>query len=89
MKLDEVWAQKFRERLDKIYVWPSLYTFKFIVKAGKENEVRQLFPMHTNTARASKNGNYTSLTFQMMMPSSDAIVSVYRKASTIDGLIAL
>ena len=89
MKLDEEWAQKFRERLDKSYVWPSLYTFKFIVKAGKEDDVRQLFPMHTNTSRSSKNGNYTSLTFQMMMPSAEAIVSVYRKASTVDGLIAL
>jgi hypothetical protein len=89
MELDEAWAQKFMERLDKLHVWPSLYTFKFIVKAGKEEDVRQLFPMHTDTARSSKNGNYTSLTFQMMMPSSEAIVSVYRKASSVEGLIAL
>ena len=89
MELDEAWEMKFRERLDRAHVWPSLYTFKFIVKSGKEDEIRRLFPMHTNTARLSRNGNYTSLTFQMMMPSSDAVISVYRKAATIDGIIAL
>jgi putative lipoic acid-binding regulatory protein len=89
MELDEAWAKKFMEKLDKSHVWPSLYTFKFIVKAGREDDVRQLFPMHTNTSRSSANGNYTSLTFQMMMPSPEAIVSVYRRASTIEGIIAL
>jgi hypothetical protein len=89
MQLDEAWERQFREKLDKSHVWPSLYTFKFIVKAGREDDVRQLFPMHTNTSRSSKNGNYTSLTFQMMMPSSEAIVSVYRRAATLEGIIAL
>jgi uncharacterized protein len=89
MELDAAWESQFKEKLDRACVWPSLYTFKFIVKAGKEDEVRHLFPMHTNTARSSANGNYTSLTFQMMMPSSEAIISVYRRASAIEGIIAL
>ena len=89
MKLDEAWEERFREKLDKAYVWPSLYTFKFIVKAGKEEDVQRLFPTHTHTSRSSAKGNYTSLTFQMMMPSSDAVVSVYRRAGTVEGLIAL
>jgi hypothetical protein len=79
----------FAEKLDKFYAWPALYTFKFIVKAGKEDELRKLFPLHTDTARASKNGNYTSITFQMMMPSSAAVIEVYKKASVIEGIIAL
>jgi hypothetical protein len=79
----------FGEELDKFYAWPALYTFKFIVKAGKEDELRNLFPLHTNTSRASKNGNYTSVTFQMMMPSSQAVIDVYQKAAVIEGIIAL
>jgi hypothetical protein len=89
MELDEGWLANFKQKLDEVYAWPSLYTFKFIVKAGQEADVEKLFPLHVNTARQSKNGKYTSLTFQMMMPSSDAVVSVYKLAATVEGLIAL
>jgi putative lipoic acid-binding regulatory protein len=89
MELDEAWAKKFRDKLDQGHVWPSLYTFKFIVKAGKEEEIQRLFPTHVHTSRSSAKGNYISLTFQMMMPSSEAVVSVYRKAGAVEGLIAL
>ncbi|HEX8061549.1 MAG TPA: DUF493 family protein [Cyclobacteriaceae bacterium] len=81
--------EAFEEKLDKFYAWPALYTFKFIVKAGKEEELRKLFPLHTDTTRASKNGNYTSVTFQMMMPGAKAVIEVYKKASVIEGIIAL
>jgi len=87
--MDEDWMNDFAEKLDKFYAWPALYTFKFIVKAGKEDELRKLFPLHTDTSRASKNGNYTSVTFQMMMPNAQSVVDVYKKASVIEGIIAL
>ncbi len=45
--------------------------------------------MHTPTDKASAKGNYISVTFQMMMPSSDAVIEVYERVSTIKGLIAL
>ncbi|MCE2996012.1 MAG: DUF493 family protein [Cyclobacteriaceae bacterium] len=83
------WTESLREKLDQHYAWPALYTFKFIVPTGKEQEVVALFPQHTATQRASKNGNYSSITIQMMMPSSDAIVLVYEAASSIEGIIAL
>jgi putative lipoic acid-binding regulatory protein len=78
-----------QEKLDKHYAWPALYTFKFIVPKGKEIEVTSLFPNHIATERVSKNGNYTSITFQMMMPSSEAVVAVYISTSKIEGIIAL
>lgn len=81
--------ERFREKLDRHYHWPSLYIFKFIVPKGKEKEVKQLFPLHLATQKASKNGNYVSVTIQMMMPSSDAVVDVYLSAAQIEGLIAL
>lgn len=79
----------FREKLDGYYHWPSLYIFKFIVPKGQEEAVKNLFPLHEATEKPSSNGNYISVTIQMMMPSSDAVVDVYRTASQIDGLIAL
>jgi len=51
--------------------------------------LKQLFPLHTPTEKASKQGNYTGITMQMMMPSSDAVIDVYVKASQIEGIVAL
>lgn len=78
-----------KEKLDQHYAWPALYTFKFIVPKGKEAEVTLLFPNHIATERQSKNGNYTSITLQMMMPSTDAVISAYQSVSEIEGIIAL
>lgn len=89
MALDREWAESFKEKLDQHYSWPSLYIFKFIVPAGSETELKQLFPLHTATEKQSKNGNYISITLQMMMPSSDAVVEVYQQAAKVDGVIAL
>jgi uncharacterized protein len=87
--MDDSRINEFKEKLDSFYAWPALYPFKFIVKAGQEEELRRMFPLHTDSSKSSKNGNYTSITFQMMMPSADAVVEVYQKAATIEGIIAL
>jgi putative lipoic acid-binding regulatory protein len=87
--MDQQWLDSFRTKLDQHYAWPSLYIFKFIVPAGKENDVKRLFPNHSTSEKPSKNGNYISVTVQMMMPSSDSVIKVYVDASTIEGLIAL
>jgi uncharacterized protein len=82
-------TKSFKEQLDRSHAWPVLYMFKFIVPAGKEEEVRKLFPRHTPTEKHSQNGKYTSVTVQMMMPSSDAVIEVYETAAKIEGLMAL
>jgi len=87
--MDEQWVKSFREKLDRHYAWPSLYMFKFIVPKGKEDEVRRLFPLHNTSEKLSKQGNYASITVQMMMPSSDAVIQIYEQAASIEGLIAL
>ena len=84
------WLNSFKEKLDKFYAWPSLYTFKFIVPIGKQEELRQLFPLHTTaTEKSSQNGKYVSLTYHMMMPSGESVVEVYKKAAAIEGIVAL
>ena len=87
--MDANWLASFQKKLDDYHSWPTLYLFKFIVPRGKEDDLRRLFPLHTAAEKESKNGNYTSLTLQMMMPSADAVIEVYQKASAIEGLIAL
>lgn len=87
--MDANWLANFREKLESHYAWPALYTFKFIVPTGKEDEVKNLFPNHTTSEKLSKNGKYTSITINMMMPSSNAVIDVYRAASVIEGLLAL
>jgi uncharacterized protein len=87
--MDENWIKSFREKLEQHYAWPSLYIFKFIVPAGKERQVKELFPNHDATERVSAQGKYTSVTVQMMMPSSEAVIEIYKRASAIEGLIAL
>ena len=83
------WTASLKEKLDQHYAWPALYTFKFIVPKGKEKEVTSLFPNHVATEKTSKNGNYTSITLQMMMPSSESVIDVYVATYNIEGIIAL
>ena len=87
--LDQDWINSFRIKLDRHHSWPSIYIFKFIVPKGKEQEVRNLFPLHTATEKVSREGNYTSVTIQIMAPSSDVVIDIYQRASSIEGLIAL
>jgi len=87
--MDQEWINGFRTKLDEHYSWPALYIFKFIVPSGKEDDLKNLFPLHTSSDKLSTQGNYVSVTFNMMMPSSDAVIEVYERASKIEGLIAL
>lgn len=87
--MDKERLEKFQEQLDQHHALPSVYTFKFIVPAGKEVAFKELFANHTPQEKVSKNGNYTSFTYQMMMPSNKAVIEVYVLASKIEGLIAL
>jgi uncharacterized protein len=87
--MTEEWTTSFKDKLDKFYVWPSLYVFKFIVPQLKVQEVKDLFPNHISIEKPSEKGKYISVTFNMMMPSSDAVVGVYLKVKHIEGIIAL
>lgn len=87
--MDQEWLKSFREKLDQHYAWPSLYIFKFIVPSGNEQAVRDLFPNHVASEKQSEKGRYTSLTIQTMMPSAEAVITIYQQASVIEGLIAL
>jgi uncharacterized protein len=87
--MDAEQLKSFKEKLDQQHAWPVLFTFKFIVPQNKAQEVRQLFPKHEAQEKASGKGNYISFTYQMMMPSSDAVIEVYQKAAVVEGILSL
>lgn len=80
---------KMKALLENEYVWPANYRFKFIIPKDKEDEIEKLFPSEKIEYRASKNGNYLSVTFQKRCESSEEIINIYESAANIKGLILL
>lgn len=80
---------EFREKLESSYSWPALYMFKFIVSSDKEEEITNLFPKNEVKFKSSKTGKYISLTAEIMIGTADQVIVIYKKAHTIEGLIAL
>ncbi len=81
-----------KDKLDAWFKWPSNYMFKFIVPNdnklvtlvetwfGPEAKIR-----HMNSAQ----NNYVSISVEVIMPSSESVINIYRKASEVKGLVAL
>lgn len=78
-------TESFKEKLDQQYEWPSLYTFKFIAPLDMVDEVKSIFPGHNIREKASRNGNYISLSVDMMVQSSDTVVNIYIKVHELGG----
>jgi hypothetical protein len=70
--------EKFRELLAENKEWPMLYYFK------------ELFADPAAiTYNSSRDIRFISLSCKQMMPDTESILEIYRKASLVDGLIAL
>ncbi|ERM84023.1 hypothetical protein P872_00515 [Rhodonellum psychrophilum GCM71 = DSM 17998] len=81
--------QAFKDKLEAQTTFPVLYMFKFIVPSGKESEIAALLPNNKMLLKQSSKGTYVSATIHAMMPNSEAILQVYEKAATIEGVISL
>lgn len=79
----------FKEKLEKEYDWPALYTFKFIVPKGQETHIKTIFKNHEVSEKQSSKGNYISVTVKVMAESSERIVEYYLEANKVEGVIAL
>ena len=79
----------FKKILDESIVWPSVYIFKFIVPRAGLAELTKIFAGEFPSLRNSKNGRYVGFTVEREMVSSEAVLQIYRQASTIKGIIAL
>ena len=89
---DEFYSRFYVQLLES-QAWPGIYMFKFVVKS-------QTF--HLETLKSYFNGKqaeffeklsskktFTSLTIKVKMKSADAVISIYKKASQLEGIIAL
>ena len=79
----------FREKLESQHVFPGEYIFKFIVPTDKVSKVEALAIDGQISKRESSNGNYVSVTIRSVVTSPEDVISTYRRASNITGLIAL
>ena len=73
--------------------WPAEYLYKFIVPTSEE-KIALVEKAFDNmgaviTTNKSKNGNYSSVSINVVMPSADAIIDKYKEVSTIEGIISL
>ncbi|PIB36858.1 hypothetical protein BFP72_16350 [Reichenbachiella sp. 5M10] len=82
-------AQSFKEKLESVHTFPTLYMFKFIVPEAQIDEVKALFPKHEVVLKPSKNGKYASATINVMVGSSDQVIEIYEKAKRIEGIMSL
>ena len=84
------WDEKaFKEKLENNHDFPGEYIFKFIVKPEHENEVKALVSDAEIKLKPSSGNKYVSVTLTSEMESSEAVIDVYKKAHTIEGIIAL
>lgn len=86
---DGDWWARFRALLDDQNEWPDTYLFKFIVPTDELDQVRAIFEGHPLRVRASRKGNYMSVTARMQMESSDEVIDVYKAAAQVEGVISL
>ncbi|ADR21990.1 DUF493 domain-containing protein [Marivirga tractuosa] len=81
--------QSFREKLEAVSEWPSLYMFKFIVEAEKQEEIKDIFENHEVIVKPSSKGKYVSLTIKMLASSAEQIIEKYLETNKVEGVIAL
>ena len=83
---------KFRELLAENKEWPMLYYFKFIVHNNQEklNRIKELFAdPSTITYKTSRDIKFISLSCKQWMPDPESILTIYEKASHVNGVISL
>jgi hypothetical protein len=83
------WA-RFQLKLEETHTWPEPYTFKFIVPSSQAEMVYELFADTEQVAvRRSRKGNYLCVTACIQATCSQEVISFYRAAEYIPGLISL
>ena len=83
--------EKLREQLE-LQEWPNVFLFKFIVPNTSEKIAlaSALFDDSADlTLRPSSKGTYMSVSAKELMMSVDSIIEKYKRASQIEGLVAL
>ncbi len=92
MSEKEKFYENLEQKLEEHHKFPSTYLFKFIVPNNLHSlaAVEALFSNKAViTTRESKNGKYISITGKEIILQSVEVITVYRKAESIKGLMSL
>lgn len=81
--------ERLRTVLHNEHVFPTEYTFKFIVPMEKLVEVTTLLPDTEVSTRSSKTGKYISVTAYKVVVSADEVIAIYQRLSVVEGLMSL
>lgn len=89
----EAFYNKLKIQLEETTNFPSDYMFKFILpsKENQQEEIKKIFNSNGPVIRTrkSKNGKYISVSIVIKLNSAEEIISYYKKAETIEGIISL
>lgn len=83
---------KFKGKLVESMSFPSVYMFKFIVASEHRSIalIENLFEAEADIhTKESRKGRYTSVTARQVVMSADDIISIYRRAAKIEGIMFL
>tara|TARA_B100000767_G_C19768069_1_gene538615 strand:+ start:2151 stop:2414 length:264 start_codon:yes stop_codon:yes gene_type:complete len=72
--------------------FPQVYFFKFIVPNKNDNVARisALYAKDTQVQmKPSSSGKFISMSAKQVVLSTDEIISIYKKASAVEGIISL
>lgn len=89
---DEFYS-KLKVQLEDTTKFPADYLYKFIVPTT-ENQVAEVEDLFDNTGaviktKKSKTGKYVSVSIILKLKNSDEVISYYKKAEKIKGIISL
>ena len=86
--------KKLKKSLKNDTQWPALYLYKFIIKSDpvKINTIECIFDNMGAVIKTipSKNGNYTSISINVIMKSPDVVIEKYKEVGIqVEGVISL
>jgi len=90
---EKAFYERLKEQLDDTTKFPSLYLYKFIVPSTGD-KVEQVISFFDNTGavvntKTSSKGNYTSVSIEVTMKNSQAVIDKYKAVSVVEGVISL
>lgn len=85
--------ENFRALLQQSIIFPTTYTFKFIIKA-EEEKIIGLKAVFADTdakitATNSSTGKYSSFTVNILVQDEEEVINYYKEVSKIDSVIML
>ncbi len=85
--------KKLKTQLEETTNFPSDYLYKFIV-SSEGNKVDQVQDLFNNkgaviNTKKSKTGKYISVSIVINLASSEEVISYYKQAEKIEGIISL